>query len=62
MEEEGKEPMTGKGGRRICPKCELKCRKEDWPKLKEQEGVDHLNYCTYEHVVTEMNAFNKGAY
>eukprot|EP00975_Prorocentrum_lima_P028358 5959346-Prorocentrum_lima.AAC.1 len=48
MEDEGTAPMTGRRGRRICPMCELRYRKEEWPKLREEEKVDNPNYCTFE--------------
>eukprot|EP00975_Prorocentrum_lima_P047260 9882694-Prorocentrum_lima.AAC.1 len=60
MEEEGKEPMTGSRGIRICPMCELNCRKNEWPMLKEAERVEHPSYCTYEQVMKDMKSISKG--
>eukprot|EP00975_Prorocentrum_lima_P058286 12232476-Prorocentrum_lima.AAC.1 len=59
LEEEGGEPISGSRGRRICPVCELNCRTNDWPMLKETERVENQNYCTFEHVVKDMKSINK---
>eukprot|EP00975_Prorocentrum_lima_P024344 5121736-Prorocentrum_lima.AAC.1 len=45
MEDKGKAPMSAKRGRRMCPMCELSCRKEEWPKLQEEGRAEHPHYC-----------------
>eukprot|EP00975_Prorocentrum_lima_P039727 8346628-Prorocentrum_lima.AAC.1 len=49
-QEEGNEPASRRRGRRICPLCELECRKNEWPSLTEAEWIASPNYCTYERV------------
>eukprot|EP00975_Prorocentrum_lima_P014116 2999535-Prorocentrum_lima.AAC.1 len=36
-EEEGRKPVIGNSGRRLCPWCELDCRWEEWPQFSEKE-------------------------
>eukprot|EP00975_Prorocentrum_lima_P071593 12938572-Prorocentrum_lima.AAC.1 len=61
-EEEGKEPASRTRGRRICPMCELECRKNAWPSLTEAERVAHPNYCTHDKVLMGMKSMHKGSY
>eukprot|EP00975_Prorocentrum_lima_P053982 11323416-Prorocentrum_lima.AAC.1 len=49
-EAEGEEPASRRRGRRICPRCELECRKHEWPQLTEAERAARPNHCTYEKV------------
>eukprot|EP00975_Prorocentrum_lima_P025020 5252327-Prorocentrum_lima.AAC.1 len=44
----GKEPATRGRGKRICPFCELECRKNEWPQLTEAERAAKPNHCIWE--------------
>eukprot|EP00975_Prorocentrum_lima_P045418 9510502-Prorocentrum_lima.AAC.1 len=59
LQEEGKEPASRTRGRRICPLCELECRKNGWPSLTEEERIASPNYCTYERVYQDLKSMNK---
>eukprot|EP00975_Prorocentrum_lima_P056752 11904395-Prorocentrum_lima.AAC.1 len=48
LDEEGRMPVLGDSGKRLCPWCELDCRWEEWPEFSEKERKEHPNYCLLE--------------
>eukprot|EP00975_Prorocentrum_lima_P015132 3207447-Prorocentrum_lima.AAC.1 len=46
FDEEGR--ICGDTGKRICTRCELDLRWEEWPDMEEKERAYNPNYCIWE--------------
>eukprot|EP00975_Prorocentrum_lima_P012128 2573115-Prorocentrum_lima.AAC.1 len=45
---DGKKPPTGRKGSRICPDCEVVCRREEWRNFTQKEKDDNPGYASLE--------------
>eukprot|EP00975_Prorocentrum_lima_P034891 7332956-Prorocentrum_lima.AAC.1 len=57
---DGKKPPTGRKGSRICPDCEVVCRREEWKTFTQKEKDDNPGYATLKGVWHDMKESNKG--